>query len=409
MGCVDRYLVTLDHIVAAADRLAPVIRETPVLASRVLTERTGHQAWLKCENLQRTGSFKPRGAYNRIANLDAAERRRGVVAASAGNHAQGVAWAAAELGIEATVFMPVNVALPKLVATKAYGAQVHLVGANLGESLDAAGEFAADTGAVLIHPFDHVDIVAGQASVGVEILRQIPDVTTILVPTGGGGLLAGIAAAMHHLAPEVRVVGVQAETAAAWPASLAAGEPIRAASVSTMADGIAVPLPGQVPFAAVAQFVDTMLTVSEEALSGALLLCLERAKLLVEPAGAAAVAALMSGAADVDGPVCAVLSGGNIDPLVLTHVMNHGLRAAGRYLMVKAVIADRPGGLSGLLNVVSASGASVLDVVHRRTAPTLAVDEVEVMLTVETRGSAHRQAVLDALSEAGVRATVEDG
>lgn len=400
--------VTRDEIIAAFERLAPVIRETPVLASRVLSERTGRQVWLKCENLQRTGSFKPRGAYNRIANLDPAQRAQGVVAASAGNHAQGVAWAAGALGTDATVFMPENAALPKVVATKAYGGRVHLFGATLAEALEAAADFAADTGAVLIHPFDHIDVVAGQAGVGIEILRQIPDVATILVPTGGGGLVAGIAAAMHHLAPQVRVIGVQAEGAAAWPASLSAGEPVRAQSVSTMADGIAVPVPGRVPFAAVQAYVDTIVTVSEEALSEALLLCLERAKMLVEPAGAAAVAALMTAELDIRGPVCAVLSGGNIDPLVLTHVMNHGLRAAGRYLVIKAVIADRPGGLSGLLNVVSAGGASVLDVVHRRTAPTLGLDEVEVMLTVETRGSAHREAVLAALAEAGVRATVED-
>ncbi|MGW0160159.1 threonine ammonia-lyase [Mycobacterium sp. NPDC003323] len=400
-------LVTLDQITAAAERLAPVIRQTPVVASRALSERTGGQVWLKCENLQRTGSFKPRGAYNRIANLTPEERARGVVAASAGNHAQGVAWAATELGIESTVFMPENAALPKLVATKAYGSRVHLAGANLAESLDAAGEFAAETGAVLIHPFDHVDIVAGQASVGIEIVRQIPDVATILVPTGGGGLIAGIAAAVHHLAPQVKVIGVQAEGAAAWPGSLAAGQPTRA-PVSTMADGIAVPVPGQVPFEVVRAHVEAIHTVSEEMLSRALLLCLERAKLLVEPAGAAAVAALMTGELQPTGPVCAVLSGGNIDPLVLTHVMNHGLRAAGRYLVVKAVIADRPGGLSSLLSVVSTAGASVLDVVHRRTAPTLGLDEVEVMLTVETRGSAHRDAVLEALAGAGVRATVED-
>lgn len=403
-------LISLDRIDAAVQRLTPVIRETPVVGSRVLSERTGQPVWLKCENLQRTGSFKPRGAYNRIANLSAQERARGVVAASAGNHAQGVAWAATELGIEATVFMPINVALPKLVATKAYGAEVHLAGATLAEALDAAAEFAAQRGAVLIHPFDHPDIVAGQAGVGVEILRQIPDVTTILVPTGGGGLIGGIAAAMHYLAPHVRVLGVQAEQAAAWPASLAAGRPTRAQSVVTMADGIAVPVPGEVPFVHVQEFVESILTVSEEALSRALLLCLERAKLIVEPAGAAAVAALMTVAPEMDlrGPTCAVLSGGNIDPLVLTHVINHGLRAAGRYLVVKAIVADRPGGLSGLLAVVSEAGASVLDVVHRRTTPKLAVDEVEVMLTVETRGQAHRDEVLAALQSAGIRAAVED-
>lgn len=379
------------------------MRETPVIASRALSDRTGESVWLKCENLQRTGSFKPRGAYNRIANLSQQERARGVVAASAGNHAQGVAWAATELGIESTVFMPVNVALPKLLATKAYGARVHLIGETIDEALVAASEYSQQHGAVLIHPFDHADIVAGQATVGLEILKQIPDVATIVVPTGGGGLIAGIAAAAHFLAPQVRVIGVQAEGAAAWPASLAAGQPVPAASMSTMADGIAVASPGRIPFAHVSAYADSVCTVSEDALSRALLLCMERAKLIVEPAGAAAVAALMTAAPELalKGPVCAVLSGGNIDPLVLTHVITHGLRAAGRYLAVKVTIPDRPGALSRLLAVVSESGASVLDVVHSRTAPKLGLDEVEVMLTVETRGPGHREEVLAALGSAG--------
>ena len=216
-------LLTLDQINAAADRLRPVMRLTPVIASQVLSDRTGEQVWLKCENLQRTGSFKPRGAYNRIANLSVEDRARGVVAASAGNHAQGVAWAATELGIASTVFMPVNVPLPKLVATKAYGAQVHLIGETVDDALVAAREYSEQHGTVLIHPFDHADIVAGQATVGLEILEQIRNVATIVVPTGGGGLVAGIAAAAHFLAPQVRVIGVQAANAAAWPGSLAAG------------------------------------------------------------------------------------------------------------------------------------------------------------------------------------------
>ena len=292
-------LLTLDQIKAAADRLRPVIRLTPVIASRVLSHRTGEQVWLKCENLQRTGSFKPRGAYNRIANLTNDDRARGVVAASAGNHAQGVAWAATELGIASTVFMPVNVALPKLAATKAYGAQVHLFGETIDDALVAAREYSEQHGTVLIHPFDHADIVAGQATVGLEILKQIRNVATIVVPTGGGGLVAGIAAAVHFLAPQVRVIGVQAANAAAWPGSLAAGQPVRAESMSTMADGIAVALPGAIAFAHVRAFAASVRTVSEDALSRALLLCMERAKLIVEPAGAAAVAALMTSAPEL--------------------------------------------------------------------------------------------------------------
>ena len=396
--------VTLEQIRAARRLLAPVMRRTPVIASRALSERCGHEVSLKCGNLQRTGSFKPRGAYYRIANLAEEERASGVVAASAGNHAQGVAWAATDLGIASTVFMPTGAPLPKLVATKAYGATVHLTGDTVDDALVAAKEFAAETGAVLIHPFDHVDIVAGQGTVGLEILEQEPDVGTIVVPTGGGGLIAGIAAAVSELRPDVRIIGVQAEQAAAWPASLAEGRPVPLANMSTMADGIAVGRPGDVPFAHVGTQVDAIVTVSEDALSRALLLCLERAKLIVEPAGAAAVAALISCAEaelGLTGKVCAVLSGGNVDPLLLTHVVNHGLRASGRYLGEHVTIPDRPGGLVGLLEVVSGNGASVVDVVHSRTGGSLALDEVEVFLTVETRGPGHRQDLLDALDAAG--------
>ncbi len=401
----------MSRIEAAARLLAPVIRRTPLVASRVLSERVGADVWLKCENLQRTGSFKPRGAYNRIANLPREARERGVVAASAGNHAQGVAWAASSLGIASTVFMPVGASLPKLMATKAYGAQVRQVGETIDESLDAASDFADRTGATLIHPFDHPDIVAGQATVGVEIGEQLPEVGTVLVPTGGGGLLAGVAVALRHLTPDVRVIGVQAAEAAAWPDSLAAGRPVRVARMSTMADGIAVGQPGMVPFGEVAQHVSRIVTVDEEALSQALLLCLERAKLIVEPAGAAAVAALMSHAPeelDLRGPVCAILSGGNIDPLLLTRVIGHGLSAAGRYLAVRVTISDRPGALGALLAVIGKTGASVVDVAHSRTGTWLAVDEVEVALTLETRGSGHRDDVLTALANAGYAVRVSD-
>lgn len=403
-------LVTQDQLDRALALLGPVMRRTPLVASRVLSDRTGRQVWLKCENLQRTGSFKPRGAYNRIARLTDAERARGVVAASAGNHAQGVAWAASELGASSTVFMPIGAPLPKVVATKAYGAQIHQVGTTVDDALVAARDFADETGAVLIHPFDHIDVVAGQATVGVEILDQMPDVGTIVVPTGGGGLVAGVAAAVALSGKDVRVVGVQAEQAAAWPGSLKAGTPVRATSMSTMADGIAVGMPGDVPFAHVDELVDSVVTVSEDALSRALLLCMERAKLIVEPAGAAAAAALMDHPSRFagDGPIVAVLSGGNIDPLLLTHVVAHGLRAAGRYLAVRIVIPDRPGGLVGVLGVVRDTAASVVDVIHARTADRLALDEVEIMMTLETRGPDHRAAVLAALSDSGYDVQVQE-
>ena len=402
--------VTAADIASAEQLLEPVMRRTPVVASRILSDLTGHEVRLKCENLQRTGSFKPRGAYNRIARLDAEQRARGVVAASAGNHAQGVAWAASQVGIESTVFMPVGASLPKLMATKAYGATVHLVGNTVDEALVSAREFADRTGATLIHPFDHLDIVAGQATLGTELLQQMPEVGTVVIPTGGGGLLAGVAAAVKLTKPGIRIVGVQAEGAAAWPASLKAGHPIALDAMSTMADGIAVGLPGSVPFDHVQGWVDEIVTVSEDALSRALVLCIERAKLIVEPAGAAAVAALMThSAADIGltGPVCAVLSGGNIDPLLLTHVITHGLRAGGRYLAVRVIISDKPGGLTGVLEVVRDAGASVVDVVHSRTGGRLGLEEVDVMLTVETRGPDHREAVLEALGAAGYSVQVE--
>ncbi|MEU1546402.1 threonine ammonia-lyase [Nocardia sp. NPDC005745] len=403
--------VDMSRIESAARLLAPVIRRTPLLPSRVLSERTGAEVWLKCENLQRTGSFKPRGAYNRIANLPQEARERGVVAASAGNHAQGVAWSAAALGLMSTVFMPIGASLPKLMATKAYGAQVRQVGETIDESLDAALEFTDRSGATLIHPFDHPDIVAGQATVGTEIAEQLPGVGTVLVPTGGGGLLAGVAVALRHLAPDVRVIGVQAAEAAAWPDSLTAGRPVRVKRMATMADGIAVGRPGVVPFSHVAQHVSDIVTVDEEALSQALLLCLERAKLIVEPAGAAAVAALMSRTPQelgLRGPVCAILSGGNIDPLLLTRVIGHGLSAAGRYLAVRVTISDRPGALGALLAVIGKTSASVVDVAHSRTGTWLAVDEVEVALTLETRGSDHRDDVLTALANAGYAVRAAD-
>ncbi|MEE4022315.1 threonine ammonia-lyase [Gordonia sp. PKS22-38] len=393
--------VTQDDIDSAATTLSTVIRRTPMIASRVLSERIGCEVWLKCENLQRTGSFKPRGAYNRISRLSDEERARGVVAASAGNHAQGVAWSASSLGIASRVYMPRGAALPKIAATKAYGAEVILEGSTVDEALVSARAFADETGAVLIHPFDHPHIVAGQATVGLEILEQMPDVDAIVVPLGGGGLLAGIAAAVKARRPDVTIIGVQAAQAAAWPQSLADGHPVAAASMNTMADGIAVARPGDVPFAHISELVDSVVTVSEESLSTALLLMLERAKLIVEPAGAAAVAAVTAGAVDLSGNVCVVVSGGNIDPLLLSHVTTHGLTAAGRFLTVTATVSDRPGGLIALLELLRDLGASVVDVVHSRVADDLYLDEVQVTVSVETRGPEHQRELRRSLSDAG--------
>jgi threonine dehydratase len=367
----------------------------------VLEQRCAVPVHLKCENLQRTGSFKIRGAYVRIHGLSAAERIRGVVAASAGNHGQGVALAAAMLGTAATVYMPVNAALPKVAATRGYGAQVRLGGDVVEESLAAARAFAHDTGAVFIHPFDHPDVLAGQGTVGLEVLEQLPDVATVLVPTGGGGLVGGIAAAITGVKPEVRVIGVQAEAAAVWPASLAAGSPVRLRRRHTMADGIAVSEIGPVTFAHVSALVDEMLTVGEEALSQALLLCLERTKMLVEPAGAAAVAALLEPALRLPGPVCAVLSGGNVDPLLLMHIIRYGLSADGRFVALRVTVPDRPGELARLLARVGALGANVVDVAHSRVAGRLAVGDAVVALSLEMRGPQHCAALIADLDTAG--------
>ncbi|MEV7287131.1 threonine ammonia-lyase [Streptomyces sp. NPDC093252] len=393
--------VTLDDVRGARKMLAGVARVTAMEGSRYLTQLVGSPVHLKCENLQRTGSFKLRGAYVRIAGLLPEERAAGVVAASAGNHAQGVALASALLGVRATVFMPKGAPLPKISATREYGAEVRLHGQVVDETLAAAQEYARTTGAVFIHPFDHPDIIAGQGTVGLEILEQCPEVRTIVVGMGGGGLAAGIAVAVKALRPDVRIIGVQAAGAAAYPPSLAAGRPVAVELPTTMADGIRVGRPGDVPFAICAELVDEVRTVSEDALSAALLLCLERAKLVVEPAGASPVAALLSDTEGLEGPVVAVLSGGNVDPVLMERVLRHGMAAQGRYLAVRLRLTDRPGALASLLGALSVVDANVLDVSHVRTDPRLGLTEAEVELHLETKGPAHCAEVGQALRDAG--------
>ena len=395
--------VTLADIEAARTLLQGIAIESTMAESRWLSALVGGPVWLKCENLQRTGSFKARGAYVRISRLSSEERARGVLAASAGNHAQGVALAASLLGIHSTVFMPEGAPIPKEKATRAYGAEVVFEGRYLEDSIEAARRFEAETGAVLIHPFDHVDIVAGQGTCGMEVVEQVPDVRTVLVPTGGGGLLAGMAIAIKTLLPDVRVIGVQAAGAAAFPESLAQGHPVALTSMKTMADGIAVGLPGEVTFAAVRDHVDDIITVSEESMSRALLALVERAKMVVEPAGGAAVAAMLDQPTAFATPAVAVLSGGNIDPLLLGKVIRHGMAAAGRYLNLRVNIPDTPGGLARLLGEVGDAGANVLEVMHERISPALHLDEVEVHLQLETRGEPHAERVMARLRACGYR------
>jgi threonine dehydratase len=399
----DVVRVSLADIERAAGLIAGIAVRTPMEESRWLSAITGSPVMLKCENLQRTGSFKVRGAYMRMSHLSEEERSRGVVAASAGNHAQGVALAAQALGIKATVFMPEGAPIPKEKATRGYGADVVFHGRYLEDALVAARDFGERTGAMLIHPFDNADIVAGQGTVGLEILEQAPSVETVVVPCGGGGLLAGIAIAVKAKRPDVTVIGVQAEGAAAYPASLRAGRPVPLQSMATRADGIAVGRPGEVTFAAVRDLVDDMITVSEASLSRALLATLERAKMVVEPAGAAAVAAILDEPGRFTSPTVGVLSGGNIDPLLLGKVIQHGMAAAGRYLNLTLRIPDRPGGLARLLSDVGEMGANVIEVAHARINPDLSLDEVEVHLQLETRGDSHAQLVLTRLRERGYR------
>ena len=392
---------TIADVRDAARLLEGTVRDLPLAGARWLSERVGGPVYLATENLQRAGSFKIRGAYTRIARLPESERRRGVVAASAGNHAQGVALAAQILGVRATVFMPVAASIPKVEATRAYGADVRFAGSTIDEALISARAFADETGAVLIHPFDHADVVAGQGTLGLEILDKCPEVNTIVVCTGGGGLLAGVALAARDGKPGVRIVGAQAAAAAAYPPSLVAGRPVKLERMATMADGIAVGLPGEVPFGIVADLVDDIRLVSEDSLARAQVLLLERAKLVVEPAGAAAVAAILDDPASFAPPVVAVLSGGNVDPLLLMRVIRHGLAAGGRFTTLTVRMPDRPGMLAGLLTEISALDANVVEVGHSRTDPRLAVDEVEIEVEVETRGPEHRAALLERLARGG--------
>jgi threonine dehydratase len=406
-GLLD--LLSLADIESARELLTGVVRVTPMESSRPLSRSLGVQTWLKCENQQRAGSYKVRGAYTRIARLSPAERARGVVAASAGNHAQGVALAAALLGIHSTVFMPEGAPLPKVSATKGYGATIEYAGNTVDDALVAAWDFADRTGAILIHPFDHHDVIAGQGTVGLEIIEQCPDVATIVTAVGGGGLISGVAVAAKALRPDVRIIGVQARGSASYPPSLAAGTPMTLEHGATIADGIAVMRPGDLTFAHVSKLVDDVVTVTDEDLSAALLVLLERHKMVVEPAGGASVAALLTGAVELRGPIVAILSGGNIDPMLLLRVIEHGLASAGRFLRLSVRTGDRPGELARLLGEIAERRANIVDVAHSRQNPRLGFGEVEVALSVETRGPDHSAALIGALRAAGYQISVLSG
>jgi threonine dehydratase len=381
--------------------------ETPTLHSNFLSDLVGQQVYLKCENLQRTGAYKVRGAYNRMSHLSAAEKKHGVIAASAGNHSQGVALAAKKLGIKATVYMPIGASLPKVQATRNYGARVVQHGATFADCLKAAQEEAKNTGAIFIPPFDHIDVVLGQGTVGLEILQQHPDVSTIVVAIGGGGLAAGVAVAAKLAAAaqgrKIKVIGVQSEHSAAYPASLRAGKVTEIQTTPTIADGIAVSKPGRVPFELIKKYVDKVVTVSENDIAKAILVLLERAKQVVEPAGAVAVAALINGKAKAKGKTVAILSGGNMDPLLLQRVIRHGLSTSDRYTNFSVMLPDRPGQLALTAEVIAGAHANVIEVLHTRHGNGLQISEVELNLSVETSGHEHRLEVVKALEKAGLR------
>lgn len=402
---------SLADFVAARERVSTVARSTPMESSRFLSDLIGSPVFLKCESLQRTGSYKLRGAYNRMSQLSEEERAKGVVAASAGNHAQGVAFAARELGIKSTIFMPVGVALPKLQATRSYGADVVLRGHTVEEPLRAAAQFAEKTGAIFIPPFDHPDVVAGQGTLGLEILEQVPEIDTIVIPIGGGGLISGVASALKQALAlqgrSLKVIGVQAENAAPYVESLRTGVATPFVTSPTIADGIAVAMPGVLNFEIIKHVVDEVVVVSDDDIARALLMLLERAKLVVEPAGAASIAAMLTGKVTGGKATVAILSGGNIDPQMMERVISRGLAASDRYLKLRLMLPDRPGQLARVAELISEANANVIEVLHTRHGRKALITEVELEMSIETRGPEHVQRVLEMLREAGYEPRVD--
>lgn len=404
--------ITFAAIRAAAERIAGIAHRTPLLSSRSLSDMAGAQVYLKAENLQRAGSFKVRGAVNRLATLGRDQLANGVIAASAGNHAQGVALASRLLGpglgfpdgVPCTIVMPRGAPMTKIQATSGYGATVVLHGETFDDALAEAQRRAQAQGKTFIHAFDDEAVVAGQGTLGLELAHDLPDADLVLVPIGGGGLISGVATALAELAPRCQVIGVQAEAATAATQSFRQGKRLAVAARPTIADGIAVGQPGALTLPIMQRLVRDVVTVSEEETAHAILVLLERTKLLVEGAGAVSVAALLGGKVPVQGnKVIAVLSGGNIDTTVIARTLQHGMAHAGRYLVLRVTVPDRPGGLAGLLEVVAKAGGNVLEVAHDRYQRDTRLGEVVVELSLETRDAAHGAEVVAAIQEGGYR------
>ncbi len=384
---------TLTEIREARERLHGIARVTPVFVSETFSRMVGRDVQLKAEALQRTGAFKIRGAFNKISTLGEAERAAGVVAASAGNHGQAVAWAAREAEIHATVYMPQDAPMAKVEATVNYGASVELTGESFDEALAHAIEQAEERGATFVHAFEDERVIAGQGTIGLEIADQLPDLDTFVVPIGGGGLASGISLALRELMPKVRIVGVQAAACAPYTGATDHG--------FTIADGIAVKKPSERTRSILRETLADIVTVTDEEISEAIVLLLERSKLVVEGAGAASLAAILAGRVGGRGQVAALLSGGNIDPTLLISVMRHGLTSGGRYLVVRTKISDRPGELLKLLSLVAEERVNVISVEHHREGVELPVVETEVELTLATRDRDHRDALLDTMRRWG--------
>ena len=397
-----RSAVTLQDVRRARNAIAHLALMTPILQTRSLGQMVGCELFLKAENLQRAGSFKVRGAANKIAVLSPDQRAKGVIAASAGNHAQGVALAAANLGIPCTIVMPTGASLPKVEATRGYGATVLLQGDDFDESQRHARRIMRENGMTFIPAFDDPAIVAGQGTIGLEMLEQVEDLDTVVVPVGGGGLISGIGLAIKETAPGIRVIGVQAEAATAVVDSYKANRRITVKGQATVADGIAVGTPGRITLPLVSRYVDDMVVVEEDEITQAMMLLLERGKMLVEGAGAVGLAAVLGGRIQVAGKrVAVVLSGGNVDTHLIARVMEHGLAHAGRYLVLRIMLEDRPGQLNRLLNIISSIDVNVLDIGHLRHAPSVHLGQVEIQLTLETRNYAHTVEVRERLCNAG--------
>ncbi len=395
-------VLTLEKIEEARSRLAGVASLTPLDYSVTFSAITGNTVYLKLENMQKTGSFKIRGAYNKIMSLNEEERLRGVIAASAGNHAQGVAYAAGRAGLRCTVVMPAGAPISKVMATRGYGADVILAEGGYDEAFQHAVELQAKSGATLVHSFNDPDIISGQGTIAMELLEQLPEIEAILVPVGGGGLIAGIAFVLKKVKPGVRIIGVQAGGAPSMFLSFKEGALTGCRETCTFADGIAIRQPGDITFSVIKEYVDEIVTVDDEEIASSVLMLLERSKLVVEGAGAVGLAALIHKKTGlISAKTVVLLSGGNIDVNILSIIIERGLVKTGRYARLRVMVTDQPGNLRKLLDVVADARANVIAVSHDRIRPCIPLKQAEVILVLETRNRDHLEQIMELLSRIG--------